>query len=248
MSSSSKRKGEIMKKEEKKTRPKCWVIGGGFDYIRLLFNLGIDGATSLEDADFVLFTGGEDVYPGFYGEAALAKTNYNRTRDEFEKTVYEAALERGLPMVGICRGGQFLNVMNKGKMWQHVNNHCGSHLMFIEVPPFNGDKRRNCMVTSTHHQMMIPTDDAIILGTAAICMEKLSPGVERLGRNDDDPDIEVVFYQDTNCLCFQPHPELKYATPECVDFFEECLDNWIYPAIPNETAKAIIKPSLTAKL
>lgn len=97
------------------------------------------------------------------------------------------------------------------------------------------------MVTSTHHQMMIPAPDAIVLLTASICHEKNAPAYSKIGRpTDDDPDIEALFYDGTNCLCFQPHPEMAQATADCVDFFEECLDNFIYPRIPLRENKKMV--------
>jgi gamma-glutamyl-gamma-aminobutyrate hydrolase PuuD len=232
-----------------KKRPKAYVVGGGFEYIRLLYSLGCDGAKTLDEADLVLFTGGEDVNPELYGEPCMPRTNFHRHRDEKEAAIYRSALERELPMVGICRGGQFLNVMNGGKMWQHVAGHTCSHTARIEVPPFVGkdNKRRTIMVTSTHHQMMIPTDDAIVLATADNCYERIGPTMTKIGKQKDEPDIEVVFYDDTNCLCFQPHPEFAACPADCVDFFEECLDNYIYPRIPNTTAKAILAQIPTGK-
>lgn len=230
-------------------RYRVYVVGGGYEYIRMLFNLGYDGAKGLEDADVVLFTGGEDVNPELYGEVCMAKTNFSRYRDEREKAIYDTALDLGLPMVGICRGGQFLNVMNGGRMWQHVTNHAGSHLMRIETPPFNGNRRRTIEVTSTHHQMMIPTEDAIIIGTANEALEKNSPALSKIGKGgDDEPDIEVVFYQDTNCLCFQPHPEMGSAKPELVDFFEECMTDWIIPMVPEGMERVIREQSLVKNL
>jgi gamma-glutamyl-gamma-aminobutyrate hydrolase PuuD len=248
MSNNRKKITAVVKLERDKTkRPRVYVVGGGFEYIRLMFQLGCDGAKGLDDADVVLFTGGEDVAPDLYGEIPLAKTHFNRERDNKEQIIFQAALDRGLPMVGICRGGQFLNVMNGGKMWQHVSRHAvGNHPARIEVPPFNkGGKRRTIMVTSTHHQMMIPTDSAIVLMTANEALEKDAPAYSKIGKHDDDPDTEVVFYDDTNSLCFQPHPEFAGCPPECVDFFEECLDNFIYPRIPSKTAKTILAQAPT---
>lgn len=231
----NKNKKEKDKVKEESNRPKVYVVGGGFEYIRMLWNLGCDGAKGLDDADVVLFTGGEDVNPELYGEPVMAKTQFNRFRDDRERAIYHGALERELPMVGICRGGQFLNVMNGGKLWQHVTDHTGNHVARVEVPPFNeGDKRRTIIVTSTHHQMMIPTDDAIVLLTANEAEEKNSPTLAKLGKSKDDPDTEVVWYDDTKCLCFQPHPEFGSAPAECTDFFEECMDNFVYPAIPRD--------------
>jgi gamma-glutamyl-gamma-aminobutyrate hydrolase PuuD len=231
-------------KTKEKIRPKVYVIGGGYDYIALMYRLGCDGAKGVEDADVVLFTGGEDVNPELYKEVPLATTNFSRLRDQKESLIFDACLEREIPMVGICRGGQFLNVKNGGKMWQHVKNHCGSHIARIEVPPFNKGKkdqdlRRTIEVTSTHHQMMIPTEDAVILATALVATEKSNVAYTKIGITEDDPDTEVCAYPDTNSLCFQPHPEMHSATPECIDFFEECLDNWIYPHIKDRQVQMI---------
>jgi gamma-glutamyl-gamma-aminobutyrate hydrolase PuuD len=146
-----------------------------------------------------------------------------------------------LPMVGICRGGQFLNVMNKGKMWQHVSDHCRPHDLIVEVPPFTeNNQKRRVRATSTHHQMMIPTDEAFIIATALECREKCGPGYTKMGIKVSDPDIEVLWYQDTNCLCFQPHPEHANASADLIDFFEECLENYVLPMKPVKD-KSIIK-------
>jgi gamma-glutamyl-gamma-aminobutyrate hydrolase PuuD len=222
--------------------PKVYVVGGGMEYIRLMYRLGCDGAKGLEDADVVLFTGGEDVNPELYGEIPMARTNFNRIRDMKEQLIYQAALDREIPMVGICRGGQFLNVMNGGKMWQHVTGHTAPHVARIEVAPLlKGNKRRTIEVTSTHHQMMIPAKHGMTLLTAMEAYEKLAPAYSKIGKDNKEPDTEAVYYDDTHCLCFQPHPEFRSASPDCVDFFEECMDNFIYPNIPIKGGKPVEK-------
>lgn len=213
-------------------RSKVYIVGGGFDYIRLMFRLGYDGAKGLEDADVVLFTGGEDVNPELYGEVPLARTNFNRLRDVKEQIIYQGALDREIPMVGICRGGQFLNVMNGGRMWQHVTCHAGNHLARVEIPPFTKNKRRTITVTSTHHQMMIPAKHGIVVLTACEALEKISVALSKIGKLDKEPDTEAVYYDDTHSLCFQPHPEFNTCPADCVDFFEECLESFIVPHIP----------------
>lgn len=243
MSSKTKNKTQ---EPTKSSRPKIWVVGGGMDYIKLFYDLGCDGAKNLDDADVVLFTGGADVTPDLYNEPCMPKTNFDRLRDQKEQAIYEAAKTLEIPMVGICRGGQFLNVMNGGSMFQHVTGHAmpGTHLARIEIPPYGGrDKsiRRTINVTSTHHQMMRPTEEAIVLMTAQCSYERHTPGKTYIGKADDDhPDIEAVFYDETNCLCFQPHPEVARAPAELVDFFEECLDNFIFPRINVSTPKKVL--------
>jgi gamma-glutamyl-gamma-aminobutyrate hydrolase PuuD len=204
---------------------KVYVVGGGIEYIRFLWELGYNGATGLGEADIVLFTGGEDVNPALYGEKALRGTYFNEARDSREKIIYEEALKAGIPMVGICRGGQFLNVMNGGRMWQHVTDHGGSHPA-TEVGVKNP---RTFEVTSTHHQMMIPAEKGQVLLAASLCKRReaednVAVGIQPLC------DTEVVWYDDTNCLCFQPHPEYSFATRVLKDYFDELLDNYIIPA------------------
>jgi putative glutamine amidotransferase len=71
--------------------------------------------------DGVVFSGGVDVDPGLYGQAPHAKLGrVNRLRDEFELALAREALRRNLPILGICRGLQLLNVAMGGTLLQHI--------------------------------------------------------------------------------------------------------------------------------
>jgi len=63
-----------------------------------------------EQIDGVLLTGGGDVDPKLYGGDPNLTRLVHRLRDDFEIELIRAARERGLPMLGICRGCQILNV------------------------------------------------------------------------------------------------------------------------------------------
>lgn len=214
------------------------VIGGGYDYIRLMFDLQFSGAKNPEEADIFLFTGGEDVDPVWYDEKPLKVTYSNIERDRQEKVLFDYAVEKGIPMVGICRGGQFLNVMNGGRMWQHVNNHAiaGTHLLTEILPAKSQRKPRIMDVTSTHHQMMIPAKNAEIIAIGvdstgkSICTERQAFDKEVEGNDPKKvPDYEVLYYPKTRSLCFQPHPEFPGAPDECKEYFDELIENLILP-------------------
>lgn len=150
-----------------------------------------------QDPDLVCFTGGSDINPSLYGESVGFRTKIDPKRDVREGLIFERWLNK--PKVGICRGGQLLNVLSGGAMWQHVNNHTDAHqaidLLFTKKPLW---------VTSTHHQMMIPGAESFMLAmTPAISTEYFS------GKKRDTPkyEPEVLWYPKTNSLCFQPHPE-----------------------------------------
>jgi putative glutamine amidotransferase len=83
----------------------------------------------LDGLDGLMFTGGSDVDPGLYGEVAHPTTNVKPERDAAELLLMRAALNAGLPMLGICRGMQLMCVAYGGKLHQHLpevlghNNH-----------------------------------------------------------------------------------------------------------------------------
>lgn len=235
---------------------KILLVGGNYDYIRMYRNLGFTGTYDINEADIVAFTGGEDVDPGLYGEMKLTNTHINRARDDVEMRIFEEAKARKLPMVGICRGGQFLNVMNDGKMWQDVNNHGRNHSAFVnkETCPWYKPDTRYCgtsshtiWVTSTHHQMMRPGPSAQILLTACESTERHAAGEMQDGRVNavaplHQQDIEALWYPDTLSLCFQPHPEFRRCPPSGLWFFQQCMDNLILEAMPlPETLREILE-------
>lgn len=188
---------------------KIYVVGGDYLVASMFVSEGYTLATNLNEARLVCFTGGADVSPSLYGEEQLPETHCVPVRDKIEQDIFSKCANKLIPMVGICRGGQFLNVMNGGKMWQHVNNHNRSHWVFDD------DEGDGVMCTSTHHQMMIPAINAEggiiprVVGTAAeATLKKSATTTINIEKNSYD-DIEVLHYPATDCLCFQPHPEYE---------------------------------------
>jgi putative glutamine amidotransferase len=105
-----------------------------FDYVKAVEKAGgrpvlvppsTEGIEETLDAlDAVVFTGGSDLDPEFYGEQAHPETvGVVRMRDEAELALLQAALERDMPVLGICRGIQVLNVGLGGDLEQHLEGH-----------------------------------------------------------------------------------------------------------------------------
>ncbi|HEY7279260.1 MAG TPA: gamma-glutamyl-gamma-aminobutyrate hydrolase family protein [Trebonia sp.] len=75
----------------------------------------------LDRVDGLVLTGGADVDPLRYGEAPGERTSAPRVlRDEWETALARGALDRGLPLLAICRGLQIINVALGGSLHQHL--------------------------------------------------------------------------------------------------------------------------------
>jgi len=70
----------------------------------------VEALLEKERIDGVLLTGGGDIDPNLYGGDLNSTMLVHRLRDDFEITLIRAARQQGLPMLGICRGCQILNV------------------------------------------------------------------------------------------------------------------------------------------
>ena len=75
----------------------------------------------LAKLDGVIFSGGEDISPAWYGEEILNETvHIDAVRDRSDSLLARAALASGKPILGICRGEQLLNVMLGGSLYQDI--------------------------------------------------------------------------------------------------------------------------------
>lgn len=147
----------------------------------------------MEGLAFAVFTGGADVSPELYGEENIS-SYCNKARDDLEINKWKELTEKEIPMVGICRGGQFLNVMNGGKLIQHVNGHSMGYQKIFSL-----DGKELLSVHEDHHQAIVPTEMSEVIARAK------------------DGIVEVCFYHKTKTLCFQPHPE--WGDSETEDYF-----------------------------
>ena len=169
----------------------------------------------IEDADVVIFTGGDDVSPALYGCAPHPKTVCELPRDTEELRAFREIRPDQLAL-GICRGAQLLCVLCGGLLVQHCENHFikeGTHEMT--------DGAARYPITSTHHQMMypfrLPPSEWEML-----CWAENRTGGAAEGEGIDpavlaargEPEI-VVFHRRglPPCLCVQGHPERMIGTP-----------------------------------
>jgi len=159
------------------------------------------GTERLPGVDGLLLPGGWDVDPSLYGESPDEKVGpIDRELDDTELRLFRQARERELPVLGICRGQQVINVAMGGSLVQHLDDHDARaigrrHLAHsIEVDPASelgsaaGEHR--IRVNSLHHQ----------------AVKTIAPGLQQTARGEDGT-VEGLESEDGLIVAVQCHPE-----------------------------------------
>lgn len=173
----------------------CPVIGitCGYDNTTSRFNLGEDYVRAVQDAgglpvilphpgkenikatletiDGLILSGGGDMDPFHFGEEPIDANGYiDPNRDNFEILLAQLALNRGLPLLGICRGMQIMNVAAGGKICQDIGVAIDKRLKHQQQAPrwypthgikiskgsllYNILDKEHIRVNSFHHQIV----------------------------------------------------------------------------------------------
>jgi gamma-glutamyl-gamma-aminobutyrate hydrolase PuuD len=160
---------------------------------------------TLESLDGLIFSGGSDLDPELYGQEAHAETSdVMRNRDTAELALLEAALERDMPVLAICRGSQVLNVARGGDLVQHLPDEVGD------------EKHKQTPGTFADHDVSVEDGSrlASVLGERAPVKSHHHQGFGKVGEglrvvaHADDGTIEAV--EDPTCrfaLGVLWHPE-----------------------------------------
>jgi putative glutamine amidotransferase len=160
----------------------------------------LDPADAIAVIDALLISGGADVEPTRYGAPVAAETSFETQRDAFEFALLAAANEAAIPVLGICRGCQVVNVHAGGTLNQHVPSHARWNddptelIDTVTTVPgtlghqLYGDTRQ---VNSLHHQTVAAVGAGLVIsGTTA------------------DGTVELLEGIDTPVLALQWHPEM----------------------------------------
>ena len=181
----------------------------------------------MEMCDGFLFTGGQDVAPAMYhSEKSSLCGECSPERDKMEMLILDEAMKRDKPILGICRGIQFINAALGGTLWQDIPTELPSDVKHCQKPPYDIPshdvkiepdsplysllKRKNISVNSYHHQGI----------------QELSPQLISMASAPDGL-IEAVYAPDQKFLwAVQWHPELAYQTDDNSRLiFEEFVRN-----------------------
>ncbi len=195
-----------------------WIKQGNADISVITLFPEQNNIADLELCQGVVLSGGVDIHPEYFGgniNYANAPENFEKQRDDFEFTIFQKAKNR-IPVLGICRGLQLVNVAQAGTLIQDLDNLNEFHRA---LDSWNADKvhdiviEKNSLlseivniekgkVTSAHHQ----------------AIDILGEGLTANAFSYDDNIIEGIEWADKTgkpfMLCVQWHPERMFRINE----------------------------------
>lgn len=159
-------------------RDSLWMLPGYMDGIAAAGGLPVMLPLESDDAaldqlcamcEGFLLTGGHDVSPEFYGQARLSACGATSPeRDRMEAGLLRRAMAQDKPVLGICRGIQFINAALGGTLWQDLPSQRPSDIRHQQRPPYDAPahdirilpdtplaallKTETLAVNSYHHQ------------------------------------------------------------------------------------------------
>lgn len=178
----------------------------------------------LKLVDGLILSGGHDVNPLLYGEEPnkLLSDIYPE-RDTFDLTLIEEATKLKMPILGICRGHQILNVSNGGTLYQDLSLAKDSYIKHNqEKLPSQGTHTVNIEKNSILYSIL--GDTAIVNSFHHLSVNKVGKGFKAVAYSKDGV-IEAIERNKPFALGIQWHPEMMSQSNKCMlNIFKYFID------------------------
>lgn len=191
------------------------------------FEQGFDGV------DAFLLWGGTDIHPSYYKQKHhiwSGAPHSPSVRDQFEWQAMKYCKAHGIPMIGVCRGAQFLCAFAGGKLIQDVTGHGMTHNITTDT----GEIMKT---SSSHHQML----DVFGTNHELLAWSSKNMSSHYYGEKSETPshinvqtfkEPEVVYFPDIKALAIQGHPEWMDEQDRfvgyCLEQVKDCLFSEVY--------------------
>ncbi|MGD8618667.1 MAG: gamma-glutamyl-gamma-aminobutyrate hydrolase family protein [Gammaproteobacteria bacterium] len=169
--------------------------------------------------DGLVITGGHDVEPVLYKAAAEIEGNYDPERDAFEAGIIDQALQHRIPLLGICRGAQLLNVQLGGSLIQDLRKHRKLTSNRRTLLPL----KTLCLEQGSRLAELLGKDTLKINSLHKQSIDHIGSGLRVSGRDLDDI-VQAVEYPERDYLFgVQWHPEFLAYLPRQRRLFRDLV-------------------------
>lgn len=178
----------------------------------VLISLETDSEAVMERLDGLVLPGGPDIDPALYGaEPETDLMNPEADRDAQELELLDAAAKEGVPVLGICRGLQMVNVWRGGTLNQNVPEHG-----FFEDPPHS--LQHEVVITPGSRLAEVYGESMQVNSLHHQTVARLGDGLEVTACTPDGS-VEGLECEDAPVVAVQWHPELLESHRSIFDWF-----------------------------
>ena len=201
-------------------RESFWMLPGYFELIRqggglpLMLPMELDGgdcAGLVDKLDGLVITGGQDVTPERYGQAPIpACGEVCPDLDGMECELLTAALDRDVPVLGICRGLQILNVALGGTLYQDLPQQRPGEVKHRMDRPYDQPWHTVSLPEGTPLRQVLDQEEIWVNSCHHQGIDRLAAGLRPMATAPDGL-IEGVYHPGKRCVwAVQWHPEMNF--------------------------------------
>lgn len=201
-------------------RESFWMLPGYMEGVAAAGGLPVmlpltDGEADLEQlfrfCDGFVLTGGHDVAPERYGQARLPQCgDTSPGRDRMEAALLRLAIDRDRPVLGICRGLQFINAALGGTLWQDLPTQRPSDICHRQRPPYDVPAHPVAVLPGTPLARLAGTDRLEVNSCHHQAVRDLAPALRPMALSPDGL-VEALWHPERRFLWgVQWHPEFAW--------------------------------------
>ena len=183
-------------------------------------------SSAFDLCDGILFTGGHDVSPSLYGEEARESCGLPcPARDRMESYLLGRCLKENRPLLGICRGIQFMNAGLGGTLYQDLPTEYKSGINHHMTPPYDRAAHQVQVLPGTLLASLIGEGMHAVNSYHHQAVRKLSPLLEAAALSEDGLVEAACVKGQRFALGIQWHPEFSYKTdPDSLKIIQAFID------------------------
>ena len=217
-------------------RESLWMLPGYMEGVAAAGGLPVVLPLTDDDADLdrlcglcdgFLLTGGQDVSPALYGQVPIPECGETcPRRDAMETRVLRRAMALDKPLLGICRGIQFINASLGGTLWQDLPSQHSSHICHRQSAPYDAPSHDVAVLPKTPLAALLKRDTLSVNSYHHQAVRALAPGLQPMALSPDGL-VEALWRPGHRFLwAVQWHPEFAWkVSPEALAIFRAFVES-----------------------